>query len=62
MQSSITEDIVVFGSIQSVSISTINRALKRKQLKMKQLYRLKGIERVKELWYQYVLVKPAYSG
>ncbi len=59
IQSAIINDNV-FANINSVSISTIDRVLKRHQMTMKQLYcllywcHLRGI--VKELRYQYVQV------
>ncbi|XP_051950903.1 uncharacterized protein LOC127621379 [Xyrauchen texanus] len=47
----------IFENIQTVSISTIDRVLKRHQMNMKQLYTVpfeRNGERVKELRYQYV--------
>lgn len=66
IQSAIIEDNNVFENIQAVSISTIDRVLKRHQMSMKQLYRVpfeRNGDRVKELRYQYVQVKHlcAYS-
>ncbi len=49
----------IFANINSVSISTIDRDLKRHQMTMKQLYKVqfeRNNERVKELRYQYVQV------
>ncbi|XP_058609557.1 uncharacterized protein LOC131525677 [Onychostoma macrolepis] len=57
IQSAIINDNNVFANINSVSISTIDRVLKRHQMTMKQLYKVpfeRNSERVKELRYQYV--------
>ncbi len=59
IQSAIINDNNVFANINSVSISTIDRVLKRHQMTMKQLYKVpfeRNSERVKELRYQYVQV------
>lgn len=61
IQQSIIQDNNVFQHIESVSISTIDRVLKRHQMTMKQLYKVpfqRNDDRVKELRYQYVQVKP----
>lgn len=60
IQSAILEDNGIFQNINSVSISTIDRVLKRHQMTMKQLYKVpfeRNCDRVKELRYQYVQVK-----
>ena len=57
IQQRVEEDNVNFEGINSVSLSTIDRVLKRKSLK--QAYRVpfeRNSERVKELRYQYVQV------
>ncbi|KAM4592404.1 uncharacterized protein PAE49_011102 [Odontesthes bonariensis] len=57
IQSAIIEDNNIFANIQTVSISTIDRVLKRHQMHMKQLYTVpfeRNEERVKELRYHYV--------
>ncbi|XP_044052938.1 uncharacterized protein LOC122876529 [Siniperca chuatsi] len=57
MKSAIIEDNNIFQNIQTVSISTIDRVLKRHQMNMKQLYTVpfeRNGKRVKELRYQYV--------
>ncbi len=59
IQSAIINDNNGFTNINSVSISTIDRGLKRHQMTMKQLYKVlfeRNSERVKELRYQYVQV------
>ncbi len=60
IKSAIIEDNNIFENIQTVSISTIDRVLKRHQMNMKQLYTVPfeiNCEIVKELCYQYVQVK-----
>ncbi|CAK6982700.1 uncharacterized protein LOC122873078, partial [Scomber scombrus] len=57
IKSAIIDDNNIFENIQTVSISTIDRVLKRHQMNMKQLYTVpfeRNGERVKELRYQYV--------
>ena len=57
IKSAIIEDNNIFENIQTVSISTIDRVLKRHQMSMKQLYNVpfeRNGERVEELCYQYV--------
>lgn len=66
IQSAIIDNHDIFENIQSVSISTIDRVLRKKQMRMKQLYRVpfeRNGDRVKELRYQYVQVNHlrAYS-
>ena len=51
IKSAIIEDNNIFENIQTVSISTIDRVLKRHQMSMKQLYNVpfeRNCERVKE--------------
>ena len=57
IQSAVIEDNNVFGNIESVSIATIDRVLKRNEMHMKQLYKVpfeRNGERVKEIRHQYV--------
>ncbi|XP_026021367.1 uncharacterized protein LOC113021121 isoform X2 [Astatotilapia calliptera] len=57
IQRTVVEDDTIFGNIQSISISTIDRVLRRNEMSMKQLYRVpfeRNSDRVKELRHQYV--------
>ncbi|XP_067224491.1 putative nuclease HARBI1 [Chanodichthys erythropterus] len=57
IQQKIIEDHVHFEGINSVSLSTVDRVLKRNRLRMKQLYRVpfdRNSDRVKEQRFQYV--------
>ncbi|CAL9699122.1 unnamed protein product [Knipowitschia caucasica] len=57
IQSSVIEDDNIFGNIEFVSISTIDRVLRRNEMRMKQLYKVpfqRSSERVKETRHQYV--------
>lgn len=59
IQQKIIEDHVNFDGINSVSLSTVDRVLKRNRLRMKQLYRVpfdRNSDRVKEQRFQYVHV------
>lgn len=59
IQQRVEEDKVNFEGINSVSLSTIDRVLKRNLISLKQAYRVafeRNSERVKELRYQYVQV------
>ncbi|XP_049913876.1 uncharacterized protein LOC126398513 isoform X2 [Epinephelus moara] len=59
IQQKIIEDHVNFEGINSVSLSTVDRVLKRNRLRMKQLYRVpfeRNSDRVKEQRFQYVQV------
>ncbi len=59
IQQKIIEDHVNFQGINSVSLSTVDRVLKRNRLRMKQLYRVpfdRNSDRVKEQRFQYVQV------
>ncbi len=51
----------MFQNIDRVSLSTLDRVLRRNHLRMKQVYRVpfeRNSERVKELRYNYVQVSP----
>ncbi|KAL2085709.1 hypothetical protein ACEWY4_019029 [Coilia grayii] len=57
IQSAVIEDGNVFGNIESVSVATIDRVLKRNEMRMKQLYNVpfeRNGERLKEIRHQYV--------
>ncbi|XP_053339437.1 uncharacterized protein LOC128510924 [Clarias gariepinus] len=57
IRNAILLDNVMFQNINSISISTIDRVLKKHQMTMKQIYRVpfeRNSDRVKELRYQYV--------
>lgn len=59
IQRTVVNDDTIFGNIQSISISTIDRVLRRNEMSMKQLYRVpfeRNSDRVKELRHQYVQV------
>lgn len=59
IQERVVEDNANFEGMNSVSLSTIDRVLKRNRLRMKQVYRVpfeRNSERVKELRCQYVQV------
>ncbi len=59
IQQRVEEDNVNFEGINSVSLSTIVRVLKRNLISLEQAYRVpfeRNSERVKELRYQYVQV------
>lgn len=61
IQQAVIQDNNVFQTIRSVSISTMDRVLKRHQMSMKQLYKVpfqRNGDRVKELRHLYVQVKP----
>jgi len=52
IQSAVTEDDNIFGNIESVSVSTIDRLLRRNEIRMKQLYNVpfeRNSDRVKEI-------------
>ncbi len=60
IQSAVIEDDNIFGNIESVSIATIDRVLRRNEMRMKQLYNVpfeRNSDRVKEIRLQYVQVK-----
>ncbi len=67
IQRKIIENNDMFLNIDRVSLSTLDRVLRRNHLRMKQVYRVpfeRNSERVKELRYNYVQVSPtidAYS-
>ncbi|XP_078027192.1 uncharacterized protein LOC144464339 [Epinephelus lanceolatus] len=53
----IIQDNLIFQNINTISISTIDRVLKKHEMSMKQLYRVpfeRNSDRVKELQFQYV--------
>ncbi|XP_019213039.2 uncharacterized protein LOC109201840 [Oreochromis niloticus] len=57
IQSAVIENYTVFGNIESVSISTIDKVLKKNEIHMKQLYKVpfeRNSDRVKEIRHQYV--------
>ena len=54
IQSAVIEDDNVFGNIESFSVASIDRVLRRNEMRMKQLY---NVNRVKEIRHQYVQVK-----
>lgn len=63
IQQKIIDDHVNFEGITSISISTIDRVLKRNRMRMKQLYRVpfeRNSERVKEQRFHYVQVGVQY--
>ncbi len=63
IQSAVIEDDNIFGNIESVSISTIDRVLRRNDMSMKQLYKVpfeRNSDRVKEIRHQYVQVKHVF--
>ena len=47
IQSAVIDDDNIFGSIESVSIATIDRVLRRNEMRMKQLYKV-PLERTRE--------------
>lgn len=60
IQTTILQDNDTFANIQTVSISTIDRVLKKQHMRMKQLYTVpfeRNGERVKELRYHFVQVQ-----
>lgn len=62
IQSAVIEDNV-FANIESVSVATIDRVLRRNEMRMKQLYKVpfeRNSERVKEMRHQYVQVKHVF--
>ncbi|XDV25490.1 hypothetical protein PO909_029406 [Leuciscus waleckii] len=65
IRNAILLDNVMFQNINSISISTIDRVLKKHQMTMKQIYRVpfeRNSDRVKELRYQYVHTIMALEG
>ena len=64
IQRKIIENNEIFQNIDRVSLSTLDRVLRRNNLRMKQVYRVpfeRNSERVKELRYNYVQVSPIQS-
>lgn len=59
LRRNIIENNDVFQNVPSVSISTVDRVLRKHQLRMKQIYRVpfsRNSDRVKELRHNYVQV------
>lgn len=59
IRDAVIEDNTIFHNINTISLSTIDRVLKKNQMTMKQVYRVpfeRNSERVKELRHQYVHV------
>jgi len=59
----ILADNAAFNTIQNVSLSTLDRVLKRNSLAMKQVYRVpfeRNTDHVKELRRNFVLVSPIH--
>ncbi|XP_078029674.1 uncharacterized protein LOC144466487 [Epinephelus lanceolatus] len=57
IRNTIIQDNLIFQNINTISISTIDRVLKKHEMSMKQLYRVpfeRNSDRVKELRFQYV--------
>ncbi|KAL0180192.1 hypothetical protein M9458_025634, partial [Cirrhinus mrigala] len=57
IHAAILQDNAIFQNVNSISISTTDRTLKKHQMTMKQIYRVpfeRNSDRVKELRYQYV--------
>ncbi|KAL7374465.1 hypothetical protein ABVT39_013502 [Epinephelus coioides] len=64
IQRKVIEDQVVFQTINSVSLSTLDRVLRHNAVRMKQVYRVpfeRNSARVKELRHDYVQVSPISS-
>ncbi len=64
IQQRVEEDNVNFEGINSVSLSTIDRVLKRNLISLKQAYRVafeRNSERVKELRYVQVIMSRDYT-
>lgn len=64
IQRKIIENNEIFPNIDRVSLSTLDRVLRRNNLRMKQVYRVpfeRNSERVKELRFNYVQVSPVYN-
>ncbi|KAL7394339.1 hypothetical protein ABVT39_024454 [Epinephelus coioides] len=59
IRNTIIQDNLIFQNINTISISTIDRVVKKHEMSMKQLYRVpfeRNSDRVKELRFQYVNV------
>lgn len=60
IQTAVIQDHNMFANVNSVSVATIDRVLKRHQIGTKQLYKVpfeRNSDRVKEIRYQYVQVR-----
>ncbi|KAL7403326.1 hypothetical protein ABVT39_027823 [Epinephelus coioides] len=63
IHNTIIQDNLIFQNINTISISTIDRVLKKHEMSMKQLYRVpfeRNSDRVKELRFQYVNLESEY--
>lgn len=63
LRRNIIENNDVFQNVPSVSISTVDRVLRKHQLRMKQIYRVpfsRNSDRVKELRHNYVQVSAVH--
>ena len=64
IKSAIIDDQSMFQNINTVSLATVDRLLRRNTLRMKQVYRVpfeRNSDRVKQLRLDYVQVSPIYS-
>lgn len=64
LQSRILADHGTFRDIHTVSLSTLDRVLRRNHVRMKQVYRVpfdRNTDRIKELRREFVLVSPILS-
>ena len=64
IKSAITDDQAMFQNIDTVSLATVDRVLRRNELRMKQVYRVpfeRNSDSVKQLRHDYVQVSPIYS-
>jgi len=64
IRTAIIDDQAMFHNIATVSIATVDRVLRRNELRMKQVYRVpfeRNSERVKQIRHDYVQVSPIYS-
>jgi len=64
IQTRILADHATFRNIQTVSLSTLDRVLRRNAMRMKQVYRVlfdRNTDHIKELRQEFVLVSPIHS-
>ena len=64
IKSAIIDDQAMFQNIDTVSLATVDRVLRRNELRMKQVYRVpfeRNSDSVKQLRHDYVQVSPIYS-
>ena len=64
IKSAIIDDQAMFQNIETVSLATVDRVLRRNELRMKQVYRVpfeRNSDSVKQLRHDYVQVSPIYS-